>query len=313
MSEKIGEPKKGNTKAAGQKDNWMKREQQKHIRETSDRQDATDDKILTWSNQENLQNTFDEKAIADDEELSKFSQSFMDGMRAMVADEFGEDAAEQFMVKNQYLIKEEKPTSIEPEAEKEMSQITPAAAKTLQPKKPSYRKWLWRAAAMLIVILAGFTVHRTARVNANKIPAVSMAPETNADYSKVGSLKDIISTLDYTSFPQEIKQVYVPEVVAEGYQETERSEQLKYTNIFYANDSDGWYKYRQVTVEGNTFMDTEEGDWTSVMIGQYPGVYIDKDGTGNLWWFDYTYAYQLEGSLSEDEMMTVAESLAAEK
>lgn len=313
MSEKIGEPKKGNTKAAGQKDNWMKREQQKHIRETSDRQDATDDKILTWSNQENLQNTFDEKAIADDEELSKFSQSFMDGMRAMVADEFGEDAAEQFMVKNQYLIKEEKPTSIEPEAEKEMSQITPAAAKTLQPKKPSYRKWLWRAAAMLIVILAGFTAHRTARVNANKIPAVSMAPETNADYSKVGSLKDIISTLDYTSFPQEIKQVYVPEVVADGYQETERSEQLKYTNIFYANDSDGWYKYSQVTVESNTFLDTEEGDWTSVMIGQYPGVYIDKDGTGNLWWFDYTYAYQLVGDLTEDDMIAVAESLVAEK
>lgn len=46
---------------------------------------------------------------------------------------------------------------------------------------------------------------------------------------------------------------------------------------------------------------------------QYPGVYINKGETGNLWWFDYTYAYQLQGTLSEEEMIAVAESLAAEK
>lgn len=166
-----------------------------------------------------------------------------------------------------------------------------------------------------MVVLAGFGVHRAGSVSATKIPAVNTAPETTAsiDYSKIGSLKDIISILDYTSFPTKIKQVYVPGVIAEGYKEISREDESKFINIFYENDGDGWYKYRQMTVEQNTFLDTEEGDWDSLSIGQYLGVYIEKDHTGNLWWFDYTYAYQLQGNLSEEEMIAVAESLTAEK
>ena len=162
-------------------------------------------------------------------------------------------------------------------------------------------------------MLAGLGAHRAGRVSATKLPAVNTAPETTVDYSKIGSLKDIISTLDYTSFPQEIKQVYVPGVVADGYEETGREEESKFVNIFYENTGDGWYQYRQVTVEYNTFLDTEEGDWESLTIGQYPGGYINRDDTGDLWWFDYTYAYQLVGSLSEEEMIAVAESLILEK
>ena len=80
-----------------------------------------------------------------------------------------------------------------------------------------------------------FGVHRAGSVSATKIPAVNTAPETTAsiDYSKIGSLKDIISTLDYTSFPQEIKQVYVPGAIAEGYRETSREEGSKFVNVFY--------------------------------------------------------------------------------
>lgn len=232
------------------------------------------------------------------------------------------------------MIKEEKTTSAVPESEKRLPQTKTADAHTEQsippaaehpdiseetaakgPSKRSYRRWVWRAAAVLVIVLAGFGVHRAGSVSATKIPAVNTAPETTAgiDYSKIGSLKDIISTLDYTSFPQEIKQVYVPGTIAEGYKETSKEEESKFVNIFYENDGDGWYQYRQVTVELNTFLDTEEGDWDSLAIGQYPGVYIDKGETGNLWWFDYTYAYQLQGNLSEAEMIAVAESLSAEK
>ena len=105
----------------------------------------------------------------------------------------------------------------------------------------------------------------------------------------------------------------MPGVIAEGYKETSREEGSKFVNVFYENDGDDWYKYCQMTVEQNTFLDTEEGDWNSLSIGQYPGVYIEKNDTGNLWWFDYTYAYQLQGTLSEEEMIAVAESLSAEK
>ena len=331
MYGETGEPKDGNTKIAGQ---GHCRTENMECGKELDMQNETDKQILSTLNQDNFQNSSGGKKAAEDDEMGLFSQGFMDRMREMVSEQFGEEAAERFMVQNKDMIKEEKTTSVVPESEKRLPQTKTADVPTEQsvpltaehpdiseetaakgPSKRSYRRWGWRAAAVLVVVLAGFGVHRAGSVSATKIPAVNTAPETTAsiDYSKIGSLKDIISTLDYTSFPQEIKQVYVPGTIAEGYKETDRSEQSKYINIFYENDGDGWYQYRQVTVEWNTFLDTEEGDWDSLNIGQYPGVYIDKGETGNLWWFDYTYAYQLVGNLSEEEMIAVAESLSAEK
>lgn len=331
MYGETGEPKDGNTKIAGQ---GHCRTENMECGKELDMQNETDKQILSTLNQDNFQNSSGGKKAAEDDEMGLFSQGFMDRMREMVSEQFGEEAAERFMVQNKDMIKEEKTTSVVPESEKRLPQtktadvptehsVPPAAehpdiseeTAAKGPSKRSYRRWVWRAAAVLVVVLAGFGVHRAGSVSATKIPAVNTAPETTAsiDYSKIGSLKDIISTLDYTSFLQEIKQVYVPGTIAEGYKETDRSEQSKYINIFYENDGDGWYQYRQVTVEWNTFLDTEEGDWDSLNIGQYPGVYIDKGETGNLWWFDYTYAYQLQGNLSEKEMITVAESLTAEK
>lgn len=331
MYGETGEPKDGNTKIAGQ---GRCRTENVECGKELDMQNETDKQILSTLNQDNFQNSSGGEKAAEDDEMGLFSQGFMDRMREMVSEQFGEEAAERFMVQNKDMIKEEKTTSAVPESEKRLPQKKTADVPTEQsvppaaehpdtfeetaakgPSKRSYRRWVWRAAAVLVVVLAGFGVHRAGSVSATKIPAVNTAPETTAsiDYSKIGSLKDIISTLDYTSFPQEIKQVYVPGVIAEGYKETDREEESKFVNIFYENDSDGWYKYRQVTVELNTFLDTEEGDWDSLTIGQYPGVYIDKGETGNLWWFDYTYAYQLQGNLSEAEMIAVAESLSAEK
>ena len=331
MYGETGEPKDGNTKIAGQ---GHCRTENMECGEELDMQNETDKQILSTLNQDNFQNSSGGKKAAEDDEMGLFSQGFMDRMREMVSEQFGEEAAERFMVQNKDMIKEEKTTSAVPESEKRLPQtktadvhiehsVPPAAehpdiseeTAAKGPSKRSHRRWVWRAAAVLVVVLAGFGVHRAGSVSATKIPAVNTAPETTAsiDYSKIGSLKDIISTLDYTSFPQEIKQVYVPGTIAEGYKETNRSEQSKYINIIYENDSDGWYKYCQMTVEQNTFLDTEEGDWDSLNVGQYPGMYLDKDGIGDLWWFDYTYAYQLVGNLSEEEMMVAAESLTAEK
>lgn len=331
MYGETGEPKDGNTKIAGQ---GHCRTENMECGKELDMQNETDKQILSTLNQDNFQNSSGGKKAAEDDEMGMFSQGFMDRMREMVSEQFGEEAAERFMVQNKDMIKEEKTTSAVPESEKRLPQTKNADAPIEQsvppaaehpdiseetaakgPSKRSYRRWVWRAAAVLVVVLAGFGVHRAGSVSATKIPAVNTAPETAAgiDYSKIGSLKDIISTLDYTSFPTEIKQIYVPGVIAEGYKETDCEKETNFINIFYENDGNGWYQYRQVTVQWNTFLDTEEGDWDSLTIGQYPGVYINKGETGNLWWFDYTYAYQLQGNLSEEEMIAVAESLLAEK
>lgn len=234
MYGETGEPKDGNTKIAGQ---GHCRTENMECGKELDMQNETDKQILSTLNQDNFQNSSGGKKAAEDDEMGLFSQGFMDRMREMVSEQFGEEAAERFMVQNKDMIKEEKTTSAVPESEKRLPQTKNADASTEQsippaaehpdiseetaakgPSKRSHRRWVWRAAAILVVVLAGFGVHRAGSVSATKIPAVNTAPETTAsyDYSKIGSLKVILSTLDYTSFPTKIKQVYVPGVIARG-------------------------------------------------------------------------------------------------
>ncbi len=212
MYGETGEPKDGNTKIAGQ---GHCRTENMECGKELDMQNETDKQILSTLNQDNFQNSSGGKKAVDDDEMGLFSQGFMDRMREMVSEQFGEEAAERFMVQNKDMIKEEKTTSAVPESEKRLPQTKTADTHTEQsippaaehpdiseetaakgPSKRSHRRWVWRAAAVLVVVLAGFGVHRAGSVSATKIPAVNTAPATTAsiDYSKIGSLKDIIST-----------------------------------------------------------------------------------------------------------------------
>ena len=196
MYGETGEPKDGNTKIAGQ---GHCRTENMECGKELDMQNETDKQILSTLNQDNFQNSSGGKKAAEDDEMGLFSQGFMDRMREMVSEQFGEEAAERFMVQNKDMIKEEKTTSAVPESEKRLPQTKNADVPTEQsvpltaehpdiseetatkgPSKRSYRRWVWRAAAVLVVVLAGFGVHRAGSVSATKIPAVNTAPETTA-------------------------------------------------------------------------------------------------------------------------------------
>ena len=104
MYGETGEPKDGNTKIAGQ---GHCRTENMECGEELDMQNETDKQILSTLNQDNFQNSSDGKKAAEDDEMGLFSQGFMDRMREMVSEQFGEEAAERFMVQNKDMIKED--------------------------------------------------------------------------------------------------------------------------------------------------------------------------------------------------------------
>lgn len=284
--------------------------------------------------QQNLRETFDENDTASEINKSPvFSQAFKDNMRAMVASRFGAEAAEQFIedTADMYETSEvENPETAErmsqvksaaPAAEVPLGAASPAETEGVsevrklfsKPKKKILFKWVACAAAVFIVAFAGFTVHKVGYVQATGLPSISAQPETTEEYSKVGSLKDIISSLDVTNYPQKLDCIFIPGKLMDGFEEVAREDFSKYLRIFYENSEGDWYTYQQLTVGANAFIDTEDSDWEEVEIGRWPGIYRYKDDVGNLWWFDYNYAYQLQGNLSEEEMIEIAESLVKEK
>ena len=109
MYGETGEPKDGNTKIAGQ---GHCRTENMECGKELDMQNETDKQILSTLNQDNFQNSSGGKKAAEDDEMGLFSQGFMDRMREMVSEQFGEEAAERFMVQNKDMIKEEKTTSL---------------------------------------------------------------------------------------------------------------------------------------------------------------------------------------------------------
>lgn len=123
MYGETGEPKDGNTKVAGQ---GHCRTENMECGKELDMQNETDKQILSTLNQDNFQNSSGEKKAAEDDEMGLFSQGFMDRMREMVSEQFGEEAAERFMVQNKDMIKEEKTTSAVPESEKRLPQTKTA-------------------------------------------------------------------------------------------------------------------------------------------------------------------------------------------
>lgn len=331
MHEETGGPKNCHTTDAAQDNHRTKMNESG---EELEMQDETIKKILTMLDQQNLRETFDENDTASEINKSpEFSQAFKDNMRAMVANRFGAEAAERFIEKTAYMY--ETADEEESETAERMSQAKPAAPTEEPPlgaasptenegvsefRKPSSKpkknilfRWVACAAAVFAIAFAGFTVHKVGYVQATGLPSISAQPETTEEYAKVGSLKDIISNLEITDYPQELKQVFVPEKIVDGFEETDRTIHNRYLNIYYENSEGEWYKYKQTTVGANAFIDTEDSDWKEVEIGRWPAMYADKGTTGNLWWFDYNYAYQLQGTLSEEEMIEVAESLVREK
>ena len=158
MYGETGEPKDGNTKIAGQ---GHCRTENMECGKELDMQNETDKQILSTLNQDNFQNSSGGKKAVDDDEMGLFSQGFMDRMREMVSEQFGEEAAERFMVQNKDMIKEEKTTSAVPESEKRLPQTKTADTHTEQsippaaehpdiseetaakgPSKRSHRRWV---------------------------------------------------------------------------------------------------------------------------------------------------------------------------
>lgn len=327
MCRQAGEPMNGNTEHADPaiRDDYP--EALDDMEETEDYPDEQDEdtyRILAILNQEHLTDAFDEDGTASEDETPEFSQAFMDGMRTMVADRYGQEAAERFMTQNNNKKNKKEshhqPKTV-PEIKKPMSQVhapMDEAEETLGAERSLKKKhfhmgallstWPRRVAVILVVLVLTFGIYQGS-VQATKLPTVDFTPGDTIDYSKVGSPEDIISMLDITNYPKELEHIYVPEIVMDGYEEVDRIVYSKYINIVYEDSVEQWYKYRQMTIGTNTFLDTEQGQWKTVSVGDYPGFYIYTDDAGKLWWFDYQYAYWLIGDLTEAEMLMIAESL----
>lgn len=79
--------------------------------------------------------------------------------------------------------------------------------------------------------------------------------------------------------------------------------------VDYENDSGEVIRFTQACEVNDMGVTTDGKKMTNVMVNDYEGVYIPDDDRNILLWYDGTYYYLISGSVSQEELLRMAESV----
>lgn len=102
---------------------------------------------------------------------------------------------------------------------------------------------------------------------------------------------------------------FYPEYIAEGYRESaiEVDDQIKL--IYFENEKGDRIEFLQTELGGDLQVDTEDGSTEEINVNAWEGLLVRKDEMKTLVWFTDTNTFYLRGSLDEEEMLSMAESI----
>lgn len=101
---------------------------------------------------------------------------------------------------------------------------------------------------------------------------------------------------------------YEPSVMIEGYEEAYRHELGLETKISYKN-SDSEIFFTQNNIAAFKLLDNEDIAAIYISIGDWTAQYISKDNHLTLIWEEYGYFFSLEGYITLDDAVLIAQSL----
>lgn len=175
-----------------------------------------------------------------------------------------------------------------------------------------YKKSLVKAAAacLCIVILGGVV---SMNVDALRVPIARFFSEKQPTYTILNAEPETENERDAEAYPDTIEKKFVPSKVLEGYEEVARSEMSKHVRIIYRNSDGIEYQFFQETKDTNTWLDNEgvELRKEDTLFGD--AFYYRKGNEYKLVWSYEGYVFRISGNLTEDEMVSLVNSLQLEK
>ncbi len=168
------------------------------------------------------------------------------------------------------------------------------------------------AAVALLVITASLSV---ARADAMPEPIRVLVMQMQSLFSSA-SVDDQILYGDNqtTDFPTEIKTVYEPTIVLDGYEENERIVYNKVVQIYYIGDSQQEYSFQQRTIDYWAGYDREEVIYEDIDVGDsYYGITYVKNGQRYIEWQKDGYAFELSGVQEKEVLRMLAVSVKPEE
>ncbi len=161
-----------------------------------------------------------------------------------------------------------------------------------------------RVATIVIALFLGATIV-TFSVEALRQPVVRFFTEVFETFTRV------IFVDDTSELMQEELEKKTPTYIPDGYVMESKIEVGVVYKITYVNKETGErIYYRQEINNGKTFeMDTEGSGYHVVTLGQSEGVIYKNKGKITLMFTDKQYSYSLYGSVAQEELIEIAESI----
>ncbi len=161
-----------------------------------------------------------------------------------------------------------------------------------------------RVATVVIALILSMTVV-TFSVEALREPVVRFFTEVFETFTRVIFMDDT-----FEPAPVEMEKK-VPSYIPEGYVvESEVYTEIVYRVTYINTETRDRIYYRQEINNGKTFeMDTEGSGYHIVTLGQSEGVINENKGKITLLFTDRQYSYSLYGTVSQEELIKIAESI----
>lgn len=177
--------------------------------------------------------------------------------------------------------------------------------------KPKRRFRIPAAAAAAVIFLAVAASLAAVRADAMPEPIRILVMQVQSLFSSASVDEQILyGENQATDFPEEIKTVYEPSVVLDGYEVSERIFQSKLLQIYYADDNQQEYSFQQRLLDYWNGYDNEEIESEDIQLHDgLTGILYVKNNNMYLMWQQEGYVFEITGKLSVKDLKKLAASV----
>ena len=177
--------------------------------------------------------------------------------------------------------------------------------------KPKRRFRIPAAAAAAVIFLAVAVGFGAVRADAMPEPIRILVMQVQSLFSSASVDEEILyGENQATDFPEEIKTVYEPSVVLDGYEVSERILQKKTLRIYYITESRQEYSFRQRTLDYSDGYDGEEVVYEEIRVNNsFWGITYVKNEQRHFQWQQDGYIFEIIGSQTLENMKMLAASV----
>ncbi|MDY0236410.1 MAG: DUF4367 domain-containing protein [Gudongella sp.] len=173
--------------------------------------------------------------------------------------------------------------------------------------KSSFISIAKRAAIIFIVLaIGGFAT--TMSVEAYRIRFFNLVTEVTERYTSF-SLEEESDKITSSNIILE-KSFFYPTYIPIGYIESDAQSYGELRVVYFENDNGDKIEFLQSGLNSDFQLDTEDAITEDITINGYKGFLVSKEGLKTLLWFTDTNSFLLMGKLDQQEIVSMAESLA---